>query len=32
LAVKRSSPAAGQRAADRLVSLTLGPRPRRNRH
>lgn len=32
LVVKRSSPATGQRAANGAVSLTLGPKPHRNRH
>jgi hypothetical protein len=32
LVVKRTSPAAGQLAADRLVSLFLGPKPHRRHH
>jgi subtilisin family serine protease len=32
LVVKRSAPAAGQRAADGLVSLTLRPKPHRRHH
>ena len=32
LVVKRSSPAAGQKAANGAVSLTLGPKRHRNRH